>query len=127
MNIFQKLLSLFKPNTTSGSRFLQIYLLSRRCNEPLVGQVDLMNELSQTEDSEHTYFVRKVLHTTGRNRCFDQVEVQLWFDGNRNLAQHEEFGGRWLTAEEYEQELIRFNTPADESVSSEEAEEEKAQ
>ena len=119
MNIFQKLVNLFTPGQRPQSRHLSIYLLSRRCNEPLMGQVDMMNELSQTEDGEYSYFVRKVLHTSGRNRCFDQVEVQLWFDGNRNLASHEEFGGRWLTAEEYEQELARFNAPPEEAVEEE--------
>ena len=115
MNIFQKLASLFKPGPSTKTRHLSVYLLSRRCNEPLMGQVDMMNELSQTEDGQHSFFVRKVLHTSGRNRCFDQVEVQLWFDANRQLVSHEQFGGRWLTAEEYQQELARFNAPPPET------------
>ncbi len=111
MNFFQRLLNLFSPKPSSDHRQLSIYVLSRRCNEPLAGQVDLMNALSQTEEGDHPYFARKVIHTSGRNRCFDQVEVQLWFDKDKKLAHHEESGGRWLTAAEYESELARFNAP----------------
>lgn len=112
MNIFQRLFNLFSPKVSSTTRHFPIYVLSQRCNEPLMGQVDTMNELSLTEDGEYTYFVRKVLHTSGRSRCFGQVEVQLWFNKERQLMAHEEFGGRWLNEEEYQVELARFNAPA---------------
>lgn len=91
---------------------LKIYVLSRRCNEPIAGQVDLSNELSRTEDgSGHPFYTRKVLHTSGKSRCFAEIEVNLWFDQNRRLADHEVEGGRWLTEEEYQAELARFNAP----------------
>ncbi|RIK38423.1 MAG: hypothetical protein DCC55_21235 [Chloroflexi bacterium] len=91
---------------------LTVYLLSRRCNEPIAGQVDLLNELSLTEEgSDHAYYSRKVFSTSGRNRCFDQVEVELWFDQNKNVVEHQVQGGRWLDQAEYEQELARFNAP----------------
>ena len=101
------------------NRILKIYVLSRRCNEPIAGQVDLFNELSQTEDdSGHPYYTRKVLHTSGKNRCFAEVEVSLWFDRNKRLAQHEVEGGRWLEEEEYQAELERFNAPPPEDPTS---------
>jgi hypothetical protein len=108
MSFFQRILNLFsgKPGS-GGKRNLPIYLLSRRCNEPLAGEVDIYNELSQSEEDEGAYFTRKVLHTSGENRCFDQVEVQIWFDRNKQVVQHEVHGGRWLTAEEYEAEVER--------------------
>ena len=112
MNIFQRLFNLFSPKASVTTRHFPIYVLSHRCKEPLVGQVDTMNELSLTEDGDYAYFVRKVLHTSGRSRCFGQVEVQLWFNKDRQLMAHEEFGGRWLSEEEYQNELVRFNTPA---------------
>jgi hypothetical protein len=31
--------------------------------------------------------------------------VQLWFDGNKQVVNHEVTGGRWLTEEEYHQLL----------------------
>jgi hypothetical protein len=109
MNILQRLASFFggKPGG-SGGRQLPIYVLSRRCNEPIAGHVDLLNELSQAEEDNYTYYARKVLHTSGERRCFDQVEVQLWFDQNKQIAHSEVTGGRRLDAAEYAVELARF-------------------
>lgn len=112
MGFFKRLANLFggKPGGSSG-RTLNIYVLSRRCNEPIAGQIDLFNELSQSEDSAYTYFTRKVLHTTGERRCFGEVEVQLWLNQNKEVAHHEVMDGRWLTADEYATELARFHAP----------------
>lgn len=115
MSFWSRIANLITGGNRSGQRALDIYVLSRRCNEPISGQVDLFNELSRTEDeSDYTYYTRKVLHTSGDDRCFDQVEVHLWFDRNKQLANHEVTGGRWLEAEEYEAELVRFRTPPEE-------------
>lgn len=115
MNLFRRLAGLFGGRPGGGrERTLTIYVLSRRCNEPLLGQVDLFNELSQAEESEYSYYTRKVLHTSGERRCFDQVEVQLWFNQDKQLVHHEVTGGRWLDAAEYEAELARFNAPPEE-------------
>lgn len=112
MNLLRWIAGLFSGGGGGGGRNLPIYVLSRRCNEPIAGQVDIYNELSQNED-ESGYYCRKVLHTGGESRCFDQIEVNLWFDSRKTLTEHEVVGGRWLTEAEYEQELIRFNTPPD--------------
>lgn len=118
MNIFQRIASLFTGGGggSTNNRFYPIYVLSRRCNEPIAGQLDLLNELSRDEDD--AYYGRKVLHTTGERRCFDQVEIMLWFDRNKQLLRQEVQGGRWLEAEEYERELARFNTPPEEEAAS---------
>lgn len=102
MSFFQRLASLFGGKPAVDNRFMPIYVLSHRCREALAGQVDLLNDLSLADEGA-AYFVRKVLHTTGRNRCFDQVEVQLWLDANKKLVNKEVSGGRWLELEEYEQ------------------------
>ena len=118
MNIFKRIANLFSGGGSSNDRDLPIYLFSRRCREPLMGRVDLFNELSAADDeSEYEYYTRKVIHTSGERRCFDQVEVDLWFDRNKQLA-HYEVGasGRWLTAEEYAEELARFNAPPEEDT-----------
>ena len=118
MSFFKQLASLFSGRPRSDTRFLPIYVLSRRCDEPLAGQVDTMNELSRAGDGEGNdgavFYGRKVLHTTGERRCFDQVEVQLWFDRNKALLRHEVSGGRWLDEAAYEAELERFNAPPEE-------------
>lgn len=113
MSFFKRLINLFTGSGggADGGRMLPIYVLNHRCKEPVAGIVDRHNELSIIEDGDYRYYVRKVLHTSGRDRCFGEVEVQLWFDGNRQLKEHEVQGGRWLNAEEYEQELARFNAP----------------
>ncbi len=94
----------------SSNRTLNIYVLSRRCNEPIAGQVDLYNELSQAED-EDGYYSRKVLHTSGEQRCFDQVEIEMWFDRDKRLDHYDVTGGRWLDEQEYQVELARFQAP----------------
>jgi hypothetical protein len=119
MNFFKRIANLFRGAPASNNRMLTVYLLSRRCNEPLAGQVDLLNELSQTdEDSTGAYYARKVFRTSGRNRCFDQVEVELWFNQSKQVVEHQVSGGRWLEPAEYEQELARFNAPPEEEAAS---------
>lgn len=110
MNFLRRLLGMFGGGSSSG-RYVDIYVLSRRCNEPLLGQIDLINELSRIDEGDTAYYTRKVLHTTGERRCFDQVEVELYFDRNKKILRHEVSGGRWLTGEEYADELERFNAP----------------
>ena len=105
MGFLQRLTSLFSSRPAADRRYLTIYVVSRRCREPIAAQVDLMNELSLEEEGGRAYFARKVLHSSGRNRCFDQVEVELRFDGNKQVVGHEVTGGRWLSEEEYHQLL----------------------
>jgi hypothetical protein len=113
MNLLRRLASLFSGGGAprADKRYLTIYVLSRRCNEPISGQVDLLNELSRAEEGNYAYYTRKVLHTTGEHRCFSQVEIQLYFNQDKQVVEHEVEGGRWLTSEEYSIELARFNAP----------------
>jgi hypothetical protein len=113
MNPFKWLANLFGGGGAprADKRYLTIYVLSRRCNEPISGQVDLLNELSKTDEGNYAYFTRKVLHTTGERRCFSQVEIQLYFNQDKQVAHQEVEGGRWLTSDEYAVELARFNAP----------------
>ena len=115
MSFFKKLAQLFTGGgSVSNRRMLTIYVLSRRCNEPLSTDVDLLNTLSQAEEADATYYTRKVIQSSGANRCFSQVEVELWFDASRNLSRHEVHGGKWLTEDEYNAEVERFNRPPEE-------------
>ncbi|GIV78688.1 hypothetical protein FKZ61_007505 [Litorilinea aerophila] len=117
MNLFQRLARLLGGGAGGGQdrRTLTIYVLSHRCNEPIAGNVDLLNELSQAEEgSGYAYYTRKVLHTSGERRCFDQVEVEIWFDKNKQPIHHEVKGGRWLEEPAYQAELARFQAPPDE-------------
>ena len=114
MNFFKRLLGLLGGGggaPRADGRYLTIYLLSRRCNEPVMGQVDLLNELSASDDEQYAFYTRKVIHTSGERRCFSEVEANIYFNANKQVAHHEVSGGRWLTADEYAQELARFNAP----------------
>jgi hypothetical protein len=116
MNFLKSLVSLFGGGGAqrADKRYLTIYVLSRRCNEPISGQVDLLNELSKPDEGDYAYYTRKVLHTSGEHRCFSQVEINIYFNQDKQIVHHEVEGGRWLTSEEYNTELMRFNAPAPE-------------
>jgi hypothetical protein len=119
MQLLNRLKSLFSGRPAGGSYFT-VYVLSHRCREPISAQINLLNELSQTEESDAAYFTRKVLHGSGRNRCFAEVEVELWLDRNKQVVRHEVSGGRWLSEEEYQAEVERFNAPPEEEGEDEE-------
>jgi hypothetical protein len=116
MNLLKRLATFFGGGggPRADKRYLTVYVLSRRCNEPISGQVDLLNELSRPDEGDYAYYTRKVLHTSGEKRCFAQVEVNLYFNQDKQVVHHEVEGGRWLTSEEYSAELARFNAPPEE-------------
>ena len=117
MGFFARIMAAFTGKAPRGSdRYLPIYVLDHRCREPIAGQIDLLNELSLSEEEGGGYYVRKVLHTSGASRCFGQVEVQVWLDGKKQIKQHEVQGGRWLTAEEYAAEVERLAQEAAEAA-----------
>jgi hypothetical protein len=66
-----------------------------RCGEVIEGRVDLANDLSLDYDDDQTvYFVHKGL--MGGNRCFQQIEVELKFDSNRQLLEQNISGGEFV-------------------------------
>ena len=111
MSFLRNLANLFTGGSRGDERMLPIYVLSLRCNEPLAADVDLLSALSEADEDDAAYYTRKVLQGSGRNRCFAQVEVELWFDRNKKLIRNKVSGGRWLTLSEYESERERFNAP----------------
>ena len=115
MSFLKKLASFFTGGG-GGSRALPIYVFSNRCREPIAADIDLVNSLSRDDENDNLYYTRKVLQGSGKNRCFTQVEVEIWFDRNKNVSRYEVNGGRWLSAEEYEEELVRFNAPPEEEI-----------
>jgi len=77
-----------------------VYAKCRRCGEPLLGRVNMMNEPSQEDDD--TWVVRKTLSGSGKNYCFQTVEVTLQFDRQKKtVLSAEATGGSLITAEEY--------------------------
>jgi hypothetical protein len=126
MSFLSKLFAPFTGKGPSGSdRYLPIYAFSNRCREPIAGQVDLMNETSLDDENQGGYYVRKVLHTSGKGRCFGEVEFELWLDSKKRIERYEVHGGRWLTAAEYETEVAEAE--AREQEAREQAEREQAE
>ena len=86
MSFLSKLFAPFLGKGPSSSdRYLPIYAFSNRCREPIAGQVDLMNETSLDDENQGGYYVRKVVHTSGKGRCFGEVEFELWLDGKKRI------------------------------------------
>ena len=117
MSFLKKLASLFSGGGGGGDRAFPIYVFSNRCREPIMAEIDLVNSLSRDEENDDKYYTRKVLQGSGKNRCFTQVEVEIWFDRGKKVSHYEVSGGRWLTQEEYEEELIRFEAPPEDEKS----------
>ena len=117
MSFLKKLVSLFSGGGGGDNRALPIYVFSNRCREPIMAEIDLVNSLSRDEESDDKYYTRKVLQGSGKNRCFTQVEVEIWFDRGKKVSHYEVTGGRWLTQEEYQEELIRFEAPPEDQDS----------
>ena len=117
MSFLKKLASFFAGGGGGGSRALPIYIFSNRCREPITADIDLVNSLSRDEENDNEYYTRKVLQGSGKNRCFTQVEVEIWFDRGKKVSHYEVTGGRWLTQDEYQEELIRFEAPPEDQDS----------
>ena len=112
MSLLKRLKALFTGAGAGDDRHvLAVHILTHRCREPIRVEINLRNELSPAEEPDAAYFVRKLVLGSGRKRCFDRAEVLLWFDQGRKLLRHEVQGGRWLSPEEYQVELERFNAP----------------
>jgi hypothetical protein len=75
-----------------------LYNFSVQCNhcgEVIEGHINLANDLSNDfEDDREVFFVRKVL--MGSSRCFQQIEVQMKFDPNKQLIEKEIQGGKFV-------------------------------
>jgi hypothetical protein len=66
---------------TFKSDFYTFSVACSRCGEVIEGRVNLSNDLS-ADDEGNGYHVRKVL--MGSGHCFQQIEVYLRFDAERN-------------------------------------------
>ena len=101
MSFLKKLGSLFSA-PARDNRSLWLYVKCDKCGEILKGRVDLYNDLSiQYEDSgrKSSYYCRKVF--VGSNRCYQPIEVELSFDKNRQLLEHEIRAGKIASEEEF--------------------------
>ncbi|NUM44229.1 MAG: hypothetical protein HUU38_05935 [Anaerolineales bacterium] len=97
MNFFKKLSTLFSsPPSRQDADSYWLTVQCHRCGEVIRARVNLLNDLSLEfgEGEKTTYFCRKVL--MGAGQCFQRVEVELTFDGNRKLLSRNITGGKWV-------------------------------
>lgn len=88
---------LFGGGGGDDSKGMYVYVRPRGCDEVVRVRIDRYNDLSLSDDGE-TYWVHKYVRGT---KCFQQVEVDLFFDKNRQLQNSEVAGGSLVSEEEY--------------------------
>ncbi len=69
-----------------------------RCGESISTNIHLHNDLSQLDEpgpKDSAYFAHKVL--VGNGRCFQRVDVRLYFDSSRKLVSSEVIGGELVS------------------------------
>ena len=95
----------------SGERdnAMYFYVRPRGCDEVVRMRVDRHNDISLADDMK-TYYLRKLVRG---QKCFNTVEVELFFDSNRNLADNKIQGGELLKREDYEAWVASQEKPAE--------------
>ena len=78
-------------------RYYTFHVKCNRCGEIIEGRIDLDNELSLEYEGDSTYYiVRKGLIGNGNNRCFQQIEVEMKFNSDRQLIEQQAQGGKFV-------------------------------
>jgi hypothetical protein len=103
MSFLKKIASLFEGDKREGNGNVHWeYVRCSRCGEKIRVRVDLRNELTpQYEGGEGDYYVRKGIIGSGKTRCFQMIEVELYFDRERRLVSYYISGGEFITRDEF--------------------------
>ena len=104
MGFLKRLTALFSGGGTieDNGNIHREYIRCSRCGEKLVARVDLRNELTPTYDEgEGAYYARKGVFGSGKTRCFQMTEVELYFDPQRHLVSRYVTGGEFISREEF--------------------------
>jgi len=94
MNLLKKLTSFFTPPAVGSGNILILQLQCDRCGEILPCRINLANDLSiqyGKSETDVTYICRKVV--IGDQRCFQKIEVEITFDGQRKVLEKKITGG----------------------------------
>jgi hypothetical protein len=103
MSFLKKIASIIRggESTETGDVHWE-YIRCSRCKEQIPVRVDLRNELTpQYEDGEGAYYVRKGIVGSGRTRCFRTIEVELFFNSDRQLVSRYISGGEFIAKDEF--------------------------
>ncbi len=97
MGLLKTLSNLFNPPNKPDEFGYWVVVKCNRCGEKLRARIDLRNDPSaEYDEAGHTtFYVRKTL--MGEGHCFQRVEVELTFDGERRTVLNREIsGGQFL-------------------------------
>ena len=97
MGFFDSLKSFVSGRNEQDKAGFWIYVRCRRCGEFVKTRVDLQSALNLRD--EGGYLTRKTL--VGNQRCFQRIDVTLYFDEKRRLVDQEIQHGEFISAEEY--------------------------
>ncbi len=87
---------------------MTFYVRPKRCNEIVVVRLNLMNDLSQTDDGAG-YFVRKVARAY---RCPFEAELHIYFDKDRRVTDLSVENGESVEEAVYQQWLAEQESSA---------------
>lgn len=104
MGLFKKLGSIFGGSPRPQEYVYWVFARCLRCGEVLRGRIDLRNDLSLEygeTDAQNTYVCRKMLCGSGKNLCFQNIEVTLRFDASHRLLGQQIHGGEFIDEDAY--------------------------
>jgi hypothetical protein len=115
MDIFKRLFggggSGASGNRSSGDpNGLYFYVKPNGCDEIVRVRIDRNNDLSLDDDNK-SYVVHKLARGT---KCFQTVEVDLYFDQNRRLVNSELQHGVMVTEDDYQAWIAQSTAPTNE-------------
>ena len=99
--MFKKLFSFLSGDPDPRGHYL--YVRCEKCGEHLKTRIDKANDLSVRygeRPGQDQYFCRKLL--VGEGPCFQKIEVELTYDGNKNLVERKIQGGEFITRDAYQ-------------------------
>ena len=100
MGFIKQLTDFFRRDSDPNAH--REYVRCLRCGEKIAVRVNLGNELTpQYGEGEGAYHVRKGVVGSGENRCFQSIEIELYFDATRRLVCRYITGGEYITREEF--------------------------
>jgi hypothetical protein len=101
MGILDKLSRFFSSSSGGDEDAYWVYVRCSRCDEKLRTRISLYNDLSVdfNNGGEIRYICRKTL--VGSQRCFQRIEVILYFDSQRVLTDRDISGGMFIDEDEY--------------------------
>ena len=104
MSFFKRFSKLVSPPVDRNAYW--VYVKCDRCGEKLQTRINLNNDLSINygdKEGDDSYYCRKIIMGTGK--CFERIEVELTFDNSRNVITQEIQGGKFISKEEFAENI----------------------